>query len=201
MFLQANWAVISQAPWVFVTIVVLFGGGGILLGRFWRAETVGILQSRLEMKNDQIERLQRIQDGGAKSDGQRSLSADQRRKLANAIAEGGVALTAVSILFSVHGGDETRHYAEEIVSVFRSQGSKGQADVPMDDDPRLSGVKIWYQPEATKDPNAIKLASALDAAIIEYEWAPHEPPYSGARAVRVSKARLTLATTALRLAT
>lgn len=56
-FLKENWAVIAQAPWVFVALVVLVGGGGYALGRYMVSEKVANLESRLAARDDQIVRL------------------------------------------------------------------------------------------------------------------------------------------------
>ncbi|MER8775785.1 hypothetical protein [Mesorhizobium sp. M0977] len=52
-FLQTNWAVVMQAPWVFVTFAALFGGGGFLLGRYWLSERVANLESRLTRRDEE----------------------------------------------------------------------------------------------------------------------------------------------------
>jgi len=57
VFLKENWAVIAQAPWVFVASLVIFGGGGYALGRYMLSEKVGNLESRLAARDDQILRL------------------------------------------------------------------------------------------------------------------------------------------------
>ncbi|RWN02691.1 MAG: hypothetical protein EOR84_02945 [Mesorhizobium sp.] len=53
-FLQTNWAVVMQAPWVFVTFAALFGGGGFLIGHYWLSERVANLESRLARRDEEI---------------------------------------------------------------------------------------------------------------------------------------------------
>lgn len=179
-FLKDNWAVIEQAPWVFVAIVVLFGGGGLLIGRYWRTEVVASRDSIIALKNAEIEDYKRKLEQRAPASEKRSLTANQRRRLANAIAVSDLDMSALTIIFSVHGGDETRRYAQEIEAVFKDKGWKGEIGIPMDDCHQLTGLRIWHKPGVEKDPNAKILADVLDAAQIDYEWALHGPPYEGA---------------------
>lgn len=113
-----------------------------------------------------------------KRGGDRKLSRTQKKRLAESLIDHEVELGKVVLRFGPEGDAEARKYAEEIAEVLESQGWAGTADTTLDHESRLSGLKIWYQPGKGKDPNAARLAKALDAAGVDYDWTPHEPPYS-----------------------
>lgn len=56
--IKENWSVVSQAPWFFLTLAVLFGGGGFAAGRFFLSEKVSNLESRLAFRDEQIKGLE-----------------------------------------------------------------------------------------------------------------------------------------------
>ncbi|MBX4971087.1 hypothetical protein [Rhizobium binae] len=55
---KENWSVISQAPWVFVTLAALLGSGGFVVGRFLLSEKVSNLESRLATRDERIKDLE-----------------------------------------------------------------------------------------------------------------------------------------------
>jgi hypothetical protein len=57
-FLQANWAAVMAAPWVFVSLAFIFGGGGWAIGRFMYGERIELLKSRIEAKEEKIAALE-----------------------------------------------------------------------------------------------------------------------------------------------
>lgn len=58
-FLKENWTVITQAPWAFAVCAALFGGAGLLLGRFWLSERVANLESRIARRDEIISDLEK----------------------------------------------------------------------------------------------------------------------------------------------
>jgi hypothetical protein len=56
--LKDNWSVVSQAPWVFVTLAVVLGCGGFAIGRFFLGEKVSNLESRLTVRDERIKELE-----------------------------------------------------------------------------------------------------------------------------------------------
>ena len=108
------------------------------------------------------------------------LSPKQKRLLSNGIVNHHVDIKLISVLFSAHGGNDSRELANDIASTFKAHGWQGEPNVPIDDDPHLAGVKIWYQPNIGQGRNARRIADALHDAGIEFEWTPHDPPYNDA---------------------
>lgn len=56
--LKDNWSVVSQAPWVFVTLAIVVGCGGFVVGRFFLTEKVSNLESRLAVRDERIKELE-----------------------------------------------------------------------------------------------------------------------------------------------
>jgi hypothetical protein len=78
-FVKENWAVIEQAPWVFVTLVVLFGGGGLLGGRYWRADIVTNKDSIIALRDAEISDYKRKLDGASPDEAQARIAALEKR--------------------------------------------------------------------------------------------------------------------------
>lgn len=87
-FLKDNWAVVIEAPWVFVTMVVIIGGGGVAVGRTWLNRTISNLKSDIAtLENRHIAKDERIAEyqsklNGATPDEARSLISGLERRLA-----------------------------------------------------------------------------------------------------------------------
>ncbi|WP_287139617.1 hypothetical protein [Mesorhizobium sp.] len=56
-FLQINSALVLANPIAFSTFAVLFAGGGFLVGRYFLAERVANLESRIARRDDEIKAL------------------------------------------------------------------------------------------------------------------------------------------------
>jgi hypothetical protein len=179
-YISTNWAVIAANPLPFIIVAIICASIGWAAGRFMYGERITMLKERISARDEKLAALGNASSSPVPEQSGRTLTAAQMQKLANSIATSGIDLSALSIIFSTHGGDEARRYAEQIAAVFAAHGWRGEIGAPFDDDHRLTGVKIWYQPGAEKDPNAMGLAKVLHTAGIDYEWTPHEPPYSGA---------------------
>lgn len=78
-FIKDNWAVISQAPWVFVGLIVLFGGGGLLFGRFWQSGVVTNLESRIALRDDRIAEYDRKLGGATPDEASAKIGELERR--------------------------------------------------------------------------------------------------------------------------
>lgn len=72
--LKENWAVIQAAPWVFVTFAVMFATAGFVAGRYFLAERVSNLESRLDKRDEEIASLkERISTSGDNNEGEPQL--------------------------------------------------------------------------------------------------------------------------------
>ena len=78
-FAKDNWAVISQAPWVFVTLAVLFGTGGMILRRFMFNERIAILNGRLAERDEKIAAYKTKLDGATPDEAARRIDALESR--------------------------------------------------------------------------------------------------------------------------
>lgn len=56
-FLQTNSALVLANPVPFATFALLFGSGGFVVGRYFLAERIANLESRLATRNDEIAAL------------------------------------------------------------------------------------------------------------------------------------------------
>lgn len=77
--LQDNWAVLSTAPWAFATIVVLFGGGGLLIGRLWQSGVITNLESRIALRDDRIADYERKLDVASPDEAKQRLDALEKQ--------------------------------------------------------------------------------------------------------------------------
>ncbi|UVK49512.1 hypothetical protein BPNPMPFG_008171 (plasmid) [Mesorhizobium sp. AR07] len=55
-FLQANAALVLANPVAFATFAVLFGGGGFLVGRYFLAERIANLESRIARRDEELKK-------------------------------------------------------------------------------------------------------------------------------------------------
>lgn len=78
-FAKENWAVISQAPWVFVTEAALVGAIAFMFGRFFRGEKIANLESRIALKDDRISEYERKLDGASPDEAAQQFAALERR--------------------------------------------------------------------------------------------------------------------------
>lgn len=53
-FIQSNSALVAANPMAFATFAVLFGGGGFAVGRYFLAERIANLESRIARRDDEI---------------------------------------------------------------------------------------------------------------------------------------------------
>ncbi|PTE12117.1 hypothetical protein [Mesorhizobium helmanticense] len=56
-FLQTNSALVLANPALFATLAILFGGGGFVVGRYFLAERIANLESRIARRDDEIAEL------------------------------------------------------------------------------------------------------------------------------------------------
>ena len=56
-FLQTNAALVIANPTAFMIFAVLFGGGGFAVGRYFLAERIANLESRIARRDDEIKEL------------------------------------------------------------------------------------------------------------------------------------------------
>lgn len=70
---------IEQAPWVFVAMVVLIGGGGLILGRVWQKGVVANLESRVALRDDRIAEYERKLDVSSPDEASRRIAALEDR--------------------------------------------------------------------------------------------------------------------------
>ncbi|TPK72089.1 hypothetical protein FJ930_13010 [Mesorhizobium sp. B2-4-15] len=56
-FFQTNAALVFANPIAFMTFAVLFGGGGFIVGRYFLAERIANLESRIARRDDEIAAL------------------------------------------------------------------------------------------------------------------------------------------------
>ncbi|MBZ9874926.1 hypothetical protein LB542_29265 [Mesorhizobium sp. BR1-1-9] len=56
-FFQTNGALVISNPTAFATFAVLFGSGGFVVGRYFLAERIANLESRIARRDDEIQEL------------------------------------------------------------------------------------------------------------------------------------------------
>ncbi|TPI64054.1 hypothetical protein FJ417_03905 [Mesorhizobium sp. B3-1-7] len=73
--IQDNWAVVTAAPWAFVTFILL----GLLLGRFWQNGVVSTLTGRLALRDDRIAEYERKLGAASPDEARDKMEALERR--------------------------------------------------------------------------------------------------------------------------
>ncbi|WP_214476766.1 hypothetical protein [Mesorhizobium sp. dw_380] len=64
-FLQTNATLVLANPAAFAIFTVLFGTGGFVVGRYFLAERIANLESRIARRDDEIEALKKRRDRAA----------------------------------------------------------------------------------------------------------------------------------------
>ncbi|MCA1365909.1 hypothetical protein I6F15_00600 [Bradyrhizobium sp. BRP14] len=186
--LHDNWGVLSAAPWAFLSIAVLIGGGGLLLGRFWQNGVVANLKSRLELRDDRIAEYERKLGGTTPDDVLRTIAdlesslkmlGDPRLFTQEQIDKmSGVLRGAPGDIFISrdNGSVDSAKVYTQIKRLLKTEGWKvtGGAVWGIDNPPEC-GLTVITRTGDKHSPQEIALVAALNAAGVTYDIRREEP--------------------------
>ncbi|MER9329861.1 hypothetical protein [Mesorhizobium sp. M0488] len=187
-FLKDNWAVVTQAPWVFVTLVIIVGGGGVAIGRTWLNRTISNLQSDIAtLESRHIAKDEKIADyqsklNGATPDEARNLISALERRLAaleprNLDPEQSRLLSthlsnkpgSIQLIKDVGSPESGKIYAQFGVLLRRLGWELMEGSVMGLGNPPPTGIAVQSHAGDTLTEDAKALIAALQAAGIEYD--------------------------------
>jgi hypothetical protein len=199
-FIEDNWVVISQAPWVFVGLIGLFGGGGLLFGRFWQSGVVTTLESRMALRDDRIADYER-KLGGATPDEASAKIAELERRLnelthdprlftAEQLAQVAAALKSyvtgeIQISRDLDSMQSVKVHAQ-LARFFKDQGWKVTTGTVFGiTNPPASGIVLLTRNANPPSADEVSVVAALNAANVKFELR-HDPPHAKAAPLQLN---------------
>lgn len=175
-WIEANWSVITQAPWVFVGWTVLIAGAFWILLDYLKANQFSDLEGRLKLRDDEIADYKRKLGGATPDEAKaridaleaqitklqpRRLSLQQEATIVQALAE---TTGTLSVLQHVGPADSAK-FADDIGRAFQKAGWQVQGSAVM-----MGGLTVGLQFTPHEISAAAQAAAnALRAASLDFQ--------------------------------
>lgn len=175
-----------QAPWVFVTLTVMIGGGGFAMGRYFLDEKVKNLESRLAARDDKISEYQAKLHGASPDEAKTLIASLEKRLTAlepreltpqqSQTLEGYLRKQTgfIHLMKDMGSSDAHRLYGQFAVLLRRFGWQLVEGSVMGLGNPPPTGIAIQYSGDAPTV-EAELLMEALRAADIRYDVQKSQP--------------------------
>ncbi|RWD69526.1 hypothetical protein [Mesorhizobium sp.] len=188
-FLKDNWAAVMAAPWVFVTLAVIIGGGGWAIGRFMYGERIETLKTRIENRDEKIADYERKLGGASPDEARDKIDALERRLQAlepRSLSQGqiekiGAILVrhpgAIDIIKDM-GSPQANRLHSQLEKVFGQSGWQVRSPAAMGVTRPNSGILLTTQSGDQTTENAKCVMDAFSAAGLSFDLRrePAPPP-------------------------